>query len=325
MENNDFWKFRNVFVTGGTGLLGSTLVKALVDKKANVTVLVRDGVHNSYFFMQGLDKKVNIVRGDLQNYLLLERAINEYEIDTVFHLAAQAIVGTANRSPLATFDSNIRGTWHVLEAARVSKLVKRVVVASSDKAYGSQANLPYTEDTPLQGEHPYDVSKSCTDLIALSFFKTYGLPVAVTRCGNLYGPGDLNWNRIIPDTIRHLYMGKQPVIRSDGTFIRDYLFLPDAVDAYLTIAENIDKCKGEAFNISTMNKLTVLELVQMIIRLCGVNCEPIILNQVHGEIKHQYLASEKIKQVLNWTPKHTIEDGLKETIFWYKEFLTKYG
>ncbi|MBT4174745.1 NAD-dependent epimerase/dehydratase family protein [archaeon] len=322
---NEFWKNRNVFVTGGTGLLGSNLVKALVEKGANVTVLVRDGVHNSYFFMLGLDKRVNIVRGALQDYLLLERTINEYEIDTVFHLAAQAIVGTANRSPLSTFDSNIRGTWHVLEAARVSKLVKSVVVASSDKAYGSQKVLPYTEETPLQGEHPYDVSKSCTDLISLSFYKTYGLPVCVTRCGNLYGPGDLNWNRIIPGTIRSLYMNESPIIRSDGTFIRDYLYLADAVDAYLTIAENIEKCKGEAFNISTMNKINVLDLVRLTSSLYPSVIQPTVLNEVQGEIKDQYLSSEKIKNVLGWVPKHSIEEGLRGTIAWYREFLAKYG
>lgn len=324
---DDFWRNKNVFVTGATGLLGSTLVKSLVDKKANVTILMRDEIHNSHFFLQGLHKKVNIVKGEVEDYLLLKRSLNEHEIDNVFHLAAQAIVGTANRSPLSTFESNIRGTWNVLEAARVSSLCSGIVVASSDKAYGSQKVLPYTEDAPLQGEHPYDVSKSCTDLITQSFHKTYGLPAAITRCGNLYGPGDLNWNRIVPGTIQSLHFGKRPIIRSDGKFIRDYIFLEDASDGYLKIAENLHRndVKGHAFNLSTLNKLSVLELVKLITVLYPSSVEPVILNEVKSEIKHQYLSSEKIKNILNWSPNHSVEQGLRKTIDWYKDFFIKYG
>jgi len=327
MENLEvdekFWQHRNVFVTGGPGLLGSSLIKQLLAKKANVIALVRDHVHSSRFFTEAMDKQCTIVKGGLEDYHTVERALNEYEVDTVFHLGAQTIVQTANRSPLSTFESNIKGSWNILEACRVSKMVSRVVVASSDKAYGTQKTLPYTEETPVQGEHPYDVSKSCTDLISLSYHKTYGLPVAVTRCGNFYGPGDLNWNRIVPQTIRHLSLNQKPIIRSDGTYIRDYLFIEDGSDGNIRLAMNLHRpeIKGQAFNFSTANKLTVLELVKKIINLYPSHLEPVILNEAHGEIKHQYLSSEKARALLNWQPKHSIDEGLAKTIPWYKEFL----
>ena len=319
---NNFWEDKNVLITGGSGLLGSNLIKRLLELKTHrIVVLVRDYVPKSIFFSEGLCDKVTIVRGKIEDFSLIERALNEYEIDTVFHLAAQPIVTIANKSPLATFEANIRGTWNVLEACRLHKdNIKRILIASSDKAYGSQKELPYNETAPLQGEHPYDVSKSCVDLISQSYYKTYGLSIAITRCGNFYGPGDLNFNRIVPETIKNVLRNKRPLIRSDGNYIRDFIFIPDAVDGYLTIAENLhrDDIKGEAFNISTGNRLNILELVKLILKNMNSDLEPEILNEAKGEIKHQYLNGEKIKRILGWEPKHSIEESLQKTIDWYK-------
>lgn len=243
MENmvDKFWNNKNVFVTGGTGFLGSYLVKKLVNSGANVTVLVRDSIPKSNMYIGEEYKSISVVSGKLEDYDIFERILGEYEIDTIFHLAAQAIVGVANKNPLGTFSSNIQGTWNVLEAARRSPLVKQIIVASSDKAYGDQEKLPYDENMPLQGKHPYDVSKSCTDLIAQTYYETYKLPVCITRCGNLYGGGDLNFNRIIPQTIQLVLNGEAPVIRSDGSFIRDYFYVEDAVDAYIALAEKVQE------------------------------------------------------------------------------------
>lgn len=325
--SDNYWNQKNVFITGGPGLLGSALTKQLLQKKANIIALVRDQVHKSPFYKEGHHEHVTIIKGAVEDFQTVERAINEYEIDTVFHLGAQTIVQTANRSPLSTFESNIKGTWTILEACRQNKLNPKVVIASSDKAYGSQKVLPYTEETPLQGEHPYDVSKSCADLIAQSYYKCYGLPVGITRCGNFYGPGDLNWNRIIPDTIRALYLNKNPIIRSDGTYIRDYIYVEDGANANITLAENLHRpeVKGQAFNFSTGNKITVLELVKKITALFPSNIEPIILNEVRGEIKDQFLSSEKAKRILNWEAKHTIDQGLIKTISWYKQYLKEHA
>lgn len=321
MEN--FWHDRNVFVTGSNGLLGPWLIQDLLNKGANVVALIRDDIAHSNFIKMGHKDKVNVVYGCLTNFHQIERALNEFEIDSVFHLGAQAIVPTANRSPLSTFESNIRGTWNLLEAIRQSKLVTRTIMASSDKAYGTQKMLPYDEQMPLQGEHPYDVSKSCADLLTQSYFKTYGLSVGITRCGNFYGGGDLNFNRIIPGTIKSLLFNKTPVIRSDGTYIRDYIYVKDVAHAYMCLAENLEKVKGHAFNFSYNNKLNVLELVKMISRLMEKNIEPEVLNEAHGEIKNQYLDSSKARQLLNWQPKHDIENGLLETIEWYRNFLNE--
>ncbi len=322
--NTDFWKDRNVLVTGCTGLLGSWLTDALVEKGANVVGLVRDLVPRSNLRELGCWERINLVRGEVEDYPLLERALNEYEIDTVFHLAAQTIVSIANRCPLSTFESNIKGTWNLLEASRRVNTVKRIVVASSDKAYGSHEKLPYSEDAPLQGRHPYDVSKSCADLLARSYFETYDLPVSVTRCGNLYGGGDLNWNRIIPGTIRSFYNGEVPIIRSDGKYIRDYFFVKDAVAGYLLQAEKTaeDGVRGEAFNFSDQRQINVLELVSLIRKLMGrEELQPRVLDQVRGEIKHQYLDSAKARKVLDWKPLYTLEEGLGETIDWYRRLL----
>jgi CDP-glucose 4,6-dehydratase len=265
-----------------------------------------------------------VVRGQIEDYFLLERVLNEYEIDTVFHLAAQTIVDIANLNPLSTFEANIKGTWNLLEACRRNQQrVKRVVVASSDKAYGTQEKLPYTEDSPLQGAHPYDVSKTCADLIAHTFFNTYQLPVGITRCGNFYGGGDLNFNRIVPGTIRSVLHDQPLIIRSDGTPKRDYIYVKDAVHAYVTLAENIEclNLSGEAFNFSGGNLLSVLDITNKILELMGKKDYPVkILNQSKGEIKDQYLSIEKAKKILNWSPIYSLEDGLRETIEWYRSF-----
>lgn len=322
---SEFWKNKNVFVTGGTGFLGSYLVKKLINYGANVTVLVRDYVPQSNIYAGEEHKKVNIVNGKLEDYLVIERILGEYEIDTIFHLAAQAIVGIANRNPLNTFLSNIQGTWNILEAARRSPLIKQIIVASSDKAYGDQEKLPYDENMPLQGKHPYDVSKSCADLIAQAYYETYKLPVCITRCGNLYGGGDLNFNRIIPQTIKSILNEEAPVIRSDGSFIRDYFYVEDAVDAYIKLAEKVQELNlgGQAFNFSNEIQLTVLELVDKILKIMGSDLKPIILNEGSNEIKHQYLSAKKARDILGWFPQYTIDDGLNKTIEWYKDFLKK--
>ena len=322
MKDN-YWRNKNVFVTGCTGLLGSWLVKELINNGANVTGLIRDWIPKSNLILQGSLNKINTVRGDVEDYFLMERVINEYEIDTVFHLAAQTIVSIANRNPISTFEANIKGTWNILEACRKNPTVKRVVMASSDKAYGEHEILPYKEDAPLKGTHPYDVSKSCADLLAYTYYNTYNLPVCVTRCGNFYGGGDLNFNRIVPGTIRSILLDESPVIRSDGTFIRDYIYIRDAVNAYLFLAEKMDELdiNGEAFNFSNEIQLNVLELTNEILKIMGrTDLEPVVLNEVKSEIKHQYLSATKAKKMLGWNPIYTVESGLKETIDWYKEF-----
>jgi len=299
------------------------MTEALYRRGANVLGLIRDLVPQSNLNKLNCWDRINIVRGDVTDYAVLERAVNEYEIDTVFHFAAQTIVTIANRAPFSTFESNIKGTWNLLEACRRVDTVKRVVVASSDKAYGIHADLPYTEEAPLLGSHPYDVSKSCTDLIARAYYQTYGLPVTVARCGNLYGGGDLNWNRIIPGTIKSAYLDQRPIIRSDGTYIRDYFYVPDAVVGYLLLAEETDRedVRGQAFNFSDERQATVLEVVELILKLMNKEeLRPDILSEAKGEIKHQYLSAEKARRVLGWKPLYTLEKGLRETIDWYMDF-----
>lgn len=319
MEVNGFWRGRPVFVTGASGLLGSWLVEGLAERGASVTCLVRDWVPQSRLIRSGALSSANIVRGELQDHDLLTRVLNEYEIDTVFHLGAQTIVGTAARSALSTFESNIRGTWSLLEACKTcAKLVKRVIVASSDKAYGAHEHLPYTEDMPLQGRFPYDVSKSCADLIALSYFHTYRLPVAITRCGNLFGGGDLNFNRLIPGTIRSVLHDESPIIRSDGTFIRDYFYVRDAAEAYLLLAEKLPEFAGQAFNFGNETPLSVLEVVRQILKAMDAELlRPVILNEASHEIPRQYLDCSKARQLLSWRPRFGMEQGLREAIEWY--------
>ncbi len=323
-----FWSNRRTFVSGATGLVGSWLVKALVAQQAYVVALVRDWDPHTELVRSGTINEVHVVNGVLEDYATIERAINEHEAETVFHLGAQTIVGTALRSPLPTFETNIRGTYNVLEACRVHRdLVKRIVIASSDKAYGDTELLPYTEDMPPLGRHPYDVSKSCADLLARAYHQTYGLPVAVTRCGNIYGGGDLNWSRIVPGTIRSLHQGERPIIRSDGKLVRDYLYVQDAVSAYLRTAEELERpaLRGHAFNFAPDQPRTVLEVVETLCRLVGrQDLPPVILNQVKAEIRDQYLSSEKAKRLLNWAPAYAFEQGLAETVEWYTRFFACY-
>jgi CDP-glucose 4,6-dehydratase len=317
---------KKVFVTGASGIVGYWLCSHLHEKGAEVTIFLRDFVPKSNLIKTGLFTKVNVVTGQLEDYLTLKRALNEYEIDTVFHLGAQTIVETANRSPLSTFNSNVRGTWNMLEACRNSKLVDSVVVASSDKAYGSSDKLPYTEDMPLAGEHPYDVSKSCSDLIAQSFAKTYDMPIGIARCGNIFGGNDLNFNRIVPGTIKSLLHNQSPIIRSDGTFKRDYIYVKDVVNSYVLLAENVDKkqVKGQSFNFGNDKPLKVLEIVKILQKLMKKEkIKPKILNIAKGEIKDQYLNSKKAKRLLKWEPRFTLEKGMKETIDWYSDFFKK--
>lgn len=285
--------------------------------------LVRDWVPQSELVRAHLIDRVKVVRGDVRDQALLERVLGEYEIDTVIHLAAQTIVGIANRNPVSTFETNIGGTWALLEACRRSPSINQIVVASSDKAYGDQDQLPYDESTPLQGQHPYDVSKSCADLIAHTYAVTYGLPVAITRCGNFYGGGDLNWNRIVPGTIRSILRGQPPVIRSDGTFIRDYFYVEDGAAAYMLLAERLaaqPELRGEAFNFSNEIEVTVLELVQRILRLVKSGLKPDVRNEASNEIRHQYLSAAKARRVLEWSPLFDLDGGLQRAIGWYADF-----
>ena len=324
---NSFWKERRVFVTGATGLVGSWVTRELVDRGAKVVALVMDADSQSELYRSGYIHRVHVVNGMLEDFRCLERGILAHECEVVIHLGAQAIVSVATRSPLATFETNVRGTWNLLEVCRLHPdLIKRVVVASSDKAYGESDQLPYTEDLPLKGRQPYEASKSCADLVAQSYALTYNLPVAIARCGNIYGGGDLNWTRIVPSTIRSFHYGESPLLRSDGKYVRDYIYVKDVVESYLTLAEKIEspQVRGEGFNFSPESRVTVFEIVQKIGELMGCQrIQPTIQNIVKDEIRSQYLSSEKARRLLNWRPKYSLEKGLNETILWYREFLDK--
>jgi CDP-glucose 4,6-dehydratase len=319
-----FWRDRPTFVTGATGLLGGWLVGALVDAGADVVCLVRDWVPRSAVLGGELAQRVRLVRGEVQDQALMERALGEYEIDCVFHLAAQTVVGTANRNPVSTFESNVQGTWALLEACRRSPLVRAIVFASSDKAYGAHETLPYDEGAALQGRHPYDVSKSCADLIAQSYAATYGTPVAITRCGNFYGGGDLNWNRLVPGTVRSVLRGERPMIRSDGTLVRDYFYVEDGVAAYLELAEALrarPELAGEAFNFSNELQVTVLDMTRRILGALGSTLEPDVRDEARHEIPHQWLSAAKARRVLGWKPSFGLDEGLRRTVAWYRDQL----
>jgi CDP-glucose 4,6-dehydratase len=326
MATDTFWENRNVFVTGAAGFLGSWVVAELNRRGANVIGLVRDSADTGKEALVPGARPKFTVYGQLEDGDLLVRAINEYEAECVFHLGAQAIVGVANRNPRSTFESNIRGTWNLLDACRQLPAVRRVVVASSDKAYGEQPRLPYDESMPLQGMHPYDVSKSCTDLLAQTYHRTYGTPVCITRCGNFFGGGDLNYSRIVPGTIRSVHDGHRPVIRSDGTMIRDYVYVRDVALFYLHLAQAMDDADvhGHAFNYSTESQLSVLAITRLILRLMDRDdLEPTILNEARGEIPHQYLSAAKARAMLRWSPQYSIEAALKDTIDWYRAHFSR--
>jgi CDP-glucose 4,6-dehydratase len=317
------WKGKNVFVTGATGMLGGHLAERLAGLGASVVSLVRDDVPSCYFYSQGLGRKVASVRGSLDDYFLVERIFNEYEIEACFHLGAQTIVGTANRSPLSTFEANIKGTWNVLEAARNSSLLKALVAASTDKVYGESDHLPYTEEDQLRASHPYDVSKACADMLCTSYSKTYSLPAGITRCGNIFGEGDLNFSRIVPGTIRSILSKQRPVIRGDGSMVRDYVYVADIVDANLLLCEALlsGREKGEHFNFSYGEPLSVLQAVGKISKAMKSSLEPVVRNQAENEIPKQYLSSKKAREKLGWKPKLDFERGLKPTIGWYEKYL----
>ncbi|MBV9124985.1 MAG: NAD-dependent epimerase/dehydratase family protein [Planctomycetes bacterium] len=320
-----FWKNKTTFVTGATGFVGAHVARALVEQGARVVCLQRDAVRSNSLDIFDLRTRLTVIQGQLEDFALMERIINEYEVDAVFHLAAQALVGAANRSPISTFESNIRGTYSLLEACRRGDTIKRVVVASSDKAYGTHEKLPYTEDYSLNGLYPYDASKVCTDVLARSFAHTYGTPIVVTRFANIYGPGDMNMSRIIPGTIVSVLKGDDPIIRSDGTPKRDFMYVDDVARAYLMLGERIDDAKGDAFNFGSGSPVQMLDLVRRIISLAGEegSVEPNILlkTKIAGEIDEQYLGADKAERVFGWRAEVDLDEGLKRSIAWYRDNL----
>jgi CDP-glucose 4,6-dehydratase len=316
--------FGGVLVTGATGMVGSALCRRLVDSGAQVVALVMDHDPRSELWCSGTIARVSVVSGRLEDLDAIERAVLRHDVQTIFHLGAQTIVGAARRSPVPTFEANVRGTWNVLEVARRHRdLVRRVVVASSDKAYGSVDDLPYREDMPLLGTEPYELSKACADLVTRGYAKSYGLSAAIIRCGNIYGPGDLNWSRIVPGTTMALLRGVQPVIRSDGSPVRDYLYVEDVVDGYLAVADKLDELElmGEAFNLSDEAPLSVLQMYEAVCEAAGRSgTEPLVLGEALGEIQDQYLSSEKARATFGWKPRVGLTEGLARTVEWYRAF-----
>jgi CDP-glucose 4,6-dehydratase len=320
-----FWNDRPVLVTGSSGLLGGWLVRRLLSAGARLVCLVRNRLPNPGVVAPNLLQQAKLVHGEILDQALLKQALNQNQIDTVFHVAAQAIVGIANRNPLTTFETNVQGTWCLLEACRQNPRIRQVVVTSSDKAYGEQVEMPYREDMALGGLHPYEVSKACADRIATSYGKSFGLPVSVTRCGNFFGGGDMNWNRIVPGTIRSISQAERPVIRSDGQFIRDYFYADDAAAAHMHLARALAEDRslaGEAFNFSHEVRMTVVELVEKIAQLMGSSITPDILDEASQEIRTQFLSTAKARERLGWKPLHTMEEGLRETVHWYRSYLS---
>ncbi|MDD5691140.1 MAG: GDP-mannose 4,6-dehydratase [Candidatus Omnitrophica bacterium] len=317
-----FWKGKKVLITGFEGFLGSNLTKALLCSGAKIYGLDIKIKRNDTILTAADYKRLTVIKGSVADYKLVEGIIRRSKINVIFHLAAEAIVGKCLDDPLCAFSTNIKGTWNILEACRKAKGIWAIIIASSDKAYGSHQKLPYTEEAPLQGKHPYDVSKSCADLLADTYAHTYKLPVAVTRCGNIYGPGDFNFSRIVPDAVRCALKSKKLLIRSDGKFTRDYVFVEDIVSGYIILAEKLQKLKlsGEAFNFSDENPLTVVELVKAVSKAANSRPNYKILNKVKYEIKHQYLSSAKARKILGWKPLFNLRAGLMKTIAAYKEY-----
>jgi len=327
MDNKSkFWNDKSVFITGYEGFLGSNLTKTLLDYGAKIWGLDIITHRKTTLLSDRELNKIKIIRGNVINFSLISEIIEKNNIEFIFHLAAETLVGKCNKNPLKAFSTNIKGTWNILEASRNSNSVKAIVVASSDKAYGTPKELPYKEKSPLSGCHPYDVSKSCTDLLAHAYFCTYHLPVCITRCGNIYGPGDFNFSRIVPDTIRSALRGETLIIRSDGKFTRDYNYVDDIVEGYLLLAQKMESLRlyGEAFNFSNESPMSVLKLVKIISKILGQNkANYRITNIVKNEIKHQYLSSEKAYKILKWSPQYTLEAGLKKTIEWYNYYMRR--
>jgi CDP-glucose 4,6-dehydratase len=325
LTGDGFWRGKRALVTGATGIVGSALVRALLDAGADVAVLVRDQDHRSELYRSGAIARVAVTNGAIDDFAAAQRAVDEHGPDTVFHLAAQPIVGIALAAPLQTFETNVRGTYNLFEACRRrADLVQRIAFASSDKAYGDHGGEAYEEDAPLRPTAPYDVSKACGDLIARGYAETYGLPVATARCGNIYGGGDLNWSRLVPGTIRSFHLGERPVLRSDGHAVRDYVYVRDAVSAYLHLAEKAadDGVRGRAFNFSADSRLSVLEMVGKIAAAMGrQELAPVIENSARAEIPEQRLVSRRARDVLGWTPAYSVDQGLVETIAWYERFI----
>ena len=324
MVSEPYWRDRRVFITGATGLIGGWVLERVLELGADPVCLVRDDVARATAVRTGMLGRATVVRGAVEDLALLERALNEYEIESVIHLAAQTVVGIANRNPLSTFETNIRGTWQLLEACRRTNTINSVVVASSDKAYGEASSLPYNESFPLNGRHPYDVSKSCADMLASAYHVTYGTPVVITRCGNFYGGGDLNFNRIVPGTIRSVVRGERPIVRSDGSLKRDYLYVEDAVNAYLLLAERAaldPTIHGEAFNFSNEDPKTVIEMVSLVLSAADrLDLQPVVLGTATNEIQNQFLDSSKARDHLGWKPNYDLAAGLVKTVHWYKGF-----
>jgi len=323
--SNTFWKRKRVLITGYEGFLGSNLTKKLLTCGANITGLdIVTQRKNTLLAKQDLCK-ISVIRGSAENQSLMQHILESKRIEFVFHLAAKSLVGDCLRKPAKGFSTNIKGTWNILEASRYNKKIKAIIIASSDKAYGTHKKLPYTEGAALLGSHPYDVSKSCADMIAHAYHHTYSVPAAVTRCGNIFGPGDFNFSRLIPDAMRSMVRGKTLTIRSDGKFTRDYVYVDDIVDGYLLLAEKLQRSKlsGEAFNFSYENPLSVLELVKKIYDIAGKEPNYKVLNRAAYEIRHQYLSSKKARKVLKWRPRYSLDERLKSTIDWYGSVLTK--
>ena len=314
---------RNILITGYEGFLGSHLTKTLLGYGANVFGLDILTHRKQTILTDGDFAKIKITKGSVENFSLVLKIIKENKIEFIFHLAAKSLVSDCLQKPIRAFSTNIKGTWNILEASRNSNTIKEIIIASSDKAYGSCCELPYKENTPLSGNHPYDVSKSCTDLIAQSYFHTYKLPVCVTRCGNFFGGGDLHFNRIVPGTIKSILKNERPVVRSNGLLIRDYIYVKDVVEAYLSLAEKMDdeKIVGQAFNFSTDKPFSVLEIIEEISKVTkNSRLKPVILNNATNEIPNQHLSSEKARTLLNWEPKYGVRGGLEETYLWYRKF-----
>ncbi len=315
------WLDQPVLVTGATGLLGGWLVRRLLAHGAEVTCLVRDQDPGAPLHAEGWGRRAATVRGDVTDQALLERIIGERGVRAVFHLAAQTLVGVARRNPVSTWDSNIRGTWALLEACRRSPAVQAVVVASSDKAYGDHHGAAYTEDLPLRPVAPYDVAKACADLIAHSYAETWDVPVAITRCGNFYGGGDRNWSRLVPGTIRSVLRGDRPVIRSDGSPVRDFLYVEDAVKAYLRLAERLRDdagIRGRAYNFSHEHPVTVADMVTLVLAVMESDLEPLVLGEAHDELPFQALDTTRARTELGWEPETDLAEGMARTVAWYR-------